>query len=104
MLEWLENLYVSDSAAKNVHKTIRRINQKKLTPGIYLLTLPCNDRNTMDIISASMLLQETVRRRCPRIIGIANGKEDAYALMQEIVEETYRETGTFRVKEYLKDR
>lgn len=104
MLEWLENLYVSDSASKNVHKIIRRINQKKPVPGVYLLTLPSNDRNTMDIIPAAMLLQETVRRRCPRIIGVAKGKEDAYELMQQIVEETYRETGAFRVKDYLKDR
>jgi hypothetical protein len=58
----------------------------------------------MEIIPSATLLQKTFRNRCQKIIGVAKGKEDAYQLMQDILMETYRHTGNFHVKDYLKDR
>ncbi len=104
MLEWYQDLYVSDLAAKHVRRTIRRINQSKFTPDIYVLTLPGNEHNVMDIVPSKILLQKIARQRCPMIIGVAKGIDDAYGLMQEILMETYENTGNFHVKDYLKDR
>ena len=104
MLHWYENLYVSERASKKLKRTISRINRGKLTPEIYVLTFPSNDKNMMDIIPANILLQKTLRRRCPKIIGLAKGREDALELMQTIIMETYEQTGGFCVKEYLGDK
>ena len=104
LLDWYENLYVSEQASKKLKRTISRINRKKITPEIYVLTFPSNDKNVMDIVSTNILLQTAVRRRCPKIIGLAKGKEDALELMQTILMETYEHTGDFCVKEYLEDR
>lgn len=104
MLNWYENLYMSSHTAKHSQRIIRRMNQRKVTPNIYVLTFPSNDHNVMDIVSSNVLLQDVARKRCPKIIGLAKGKEDAYGLMQEILMETYEHTGGFHVREYLEDR
>ncbi len=104
MLEWYQNLYVSDLASKHMRRTIRRINQNRITPDIFVLTLPGNENNVMDIIPSKTLLQEPARKRCNMIIGLAKGIDDAYELMQKILMETYENTGNFHVKDYLKDR
>lgn len=101
MLTWNVGLYVGEKAEKQVHRTMRRIDRRKPTPGIYLLTLPQNRKNVMEIVSTSILLQKAAHWHCPQVIGIAHGKEEAYALMQRILEDTYANTGRFRVEEYL---
>lgn len=103
MLDWYENLYVSERVSKKKKRIISRINQKKVTPEIYVLTVSSNDKNVMEIVSTNVLLQTAVRKRCPRIIGLAKGKEDALELMQTILMETYEHTGSFCVKKYLED-
>lgn len=101
MLTWYVHLYVGEKVKKQVRRTMGRINRRKPTPGVYLLTLPHNRKNVMEIVSTSVLLQETAHLRCPRVIGIARGREEAYVLMQEILKDTYADTGDFQVGAYL---
>lgn len=103
-MEWYKDLYVSDAARRHVRRTIRRINERKITADVFLLTYPLNKNNVMDIVPAAMLLQHAARRRCPKIIGIARGRYDAYELMEAILMETYENTGNFRVEDYLENR
>lgn len=105
MLDWYVELYTGKSIEKkDVHKIIHKINRGKAVPGIYLLTLSQHPDNVLEILPALNLAQKAARRRCPRIIGMALGKEEALEVTQEILLETYGETGTFHVREYLQDR
>ena len=54
----------------------------------------------MDIIPAAMLLQKSFYGICPKIIGMANGKDEALEMVRSLIEEIYTETGTFQVAEY----
>ena len=101
MLTWHVHLYVGEKAKKQVRRTMGLINRKKPTPGVYLLTLPHNRKNVMEIVSTSVLLQEPAHMRCPQVIGIARGREEAFALMQRIIKDTYANTGNFQVEAYL---
>ena len=101
MLTWYGHLYVGEKAKRQVRRTMGRINKRKPTPGIYLLTLPRNGRNVMEIVSTAVLLQETAHIRCPKVIGIARGREEACVLMQKILKETYADTGGFCIEKYL---
>ncbi len=101
MLTWYVHLYVGEKVKKQVRRTMGRINRRKPTPGVYLLTLPHNRKNIMEIVPTSVLLQETAHVRCPRVIGIARGREEAYVLMQRILKDTYADTGNFQVEAYL---
>ena len=94
MVNWYKNLYVGDTAKKKQKKWMRRIENKKAVPGVWLLTLPSNQQNNLDVIPADLLLQPAVRRNCPMIVG----------LVEAIALETYRETGEVKIREWLLNR
>ena len=99
MVNWYKNLYVGDTA-----KWMRRIENKKAVPGVWLLTLPSNQQNNLDVIPADLLLQPAVRRNCPMIVGLAVSREEAFELVEAIALETYRETGEVKIREWLLNR
>lgn len=103
MLKWHKNYY-RGSGVKNVSNIRRRLNQGKVVPGIYLITLSENPHNLLEIRHAVTLLQETAVRICPEIVGIASGKEEALGLVREMIQTVYQETGTLEIKEYWKNR
>ena len=92
MVNWYKNLYVGDTAKKKQKKWMRRIENKKAVPGVWLLTLPSNQQNNLDVIPADLLLQPAVRR------------EEAFELVEAIALETYRETGEVKIREWLLNR
>lgn len=51
-----------------------------------------------------MLIQKSYYARCPEIVGMAKGKDEAIDLAVDIVKNIYGETGAFQVKEYFKNR
>ena len=104
MLNWYKNLYVGDTARKKQKKWMRRIENKKAVPGVWLLTLPSNQQNNLDVIPADLLLQPAVRRNCPMIVGLAVSREEAFELVEAIALETYRETGEVKIREWLLNR
>lgn len=103
MLKWYKDFYVGEGL-KNPDKLKKKIEDGKLTFGIYLITLSDNPDNLLEIIPAAMLLQKTCYELCPEIIGMARGKDDAIDMVADIVMEIYRATGAFQVKEYFKNR
>lgn len=103
MLEWEEN-YFTGEGIREPENIRRKIEEGRPAAGIYLLTLPGNPRNLMEILPALNLMQSWCRELCPKIIGMARGKEEAVELSRRILMESYRKTGTFQVNEYLKNR
>ena len=63
MVNWYKNLYVGDTAKKKQKKWMRRIENKKAVPGVWLLTLPSNQQNNLDVIPADLLLQPCRARK-----------------------------------------
>lgn len=104
MLDWYQNLYIGEGMKKKAQKAMTRIEKGKAAPGVYLLTLSAHPDNVLEIISAMYLMQEPLRRRCPKIVGIAWSYEEALELMQQILQDTYENTGTFRVEKWIQDR
>ena len=47
MVNWYKNLYVGDTAKKKQKKWMRRIENKKAVPGVWLLTLPSKQQNNL---------------------------------------------------------
>ena len=70
MVNWYKNLYVGDTAKKKQKKWMRRIENKKAVPGVWLLTLPSNQQNNLDVIPADLLLQPDVRCRARKLLSL----------------------------------
>lgn len=103
MLKWISDYYAGNSIQSPEELKIK-INSGAFLPGIYLLTLPQNPNNILDIIPAISLMQKPVYNLCPLVIGIASGKEEALELACGIIGEAYKKTGAFRMEDYLKNR
>ncbi len=104
MLEWYKKLYVGENAKKDAVKVKRRLNHGKLQMNMFLVTYASNPENLFDIIGTEQLLQKTVHRRCPMIVGLASSKEEAIQIVQQIIEETYAKQNDVDVRRYLNDR
>lgn len=101
MLDWYEHLYIGDTVKRKIKKYKNKLDKKKTVPDIFLITLSSNDVDQLEIINSFFLLQEVVYQRCPLIVGIAKGYEEACELVIQMTEDTVAYTGSANIKEYL---
>lgn len=99
MITYSDNLYLSDSI-KHVNRIKRKIKYGRGQIKVFLLTLS-NSSDQIDIFHNSMLKQKFYRKMNLRIIGIANSYDEALIIVQDILEDTIKDTGTYDMKEYL---
>lgn len=88
MLKWQKN-FLTGETVKKPEKIKKKLDAGKFVYDIYLLTLSDNPDNLMDIIPAAMLLQKSFYGICPKIIGMANGKDEALEMVRSLIEEIY---------------
>lgn len=100
-MQWAEHLYLSDRTAAKKEKIIKKAEQGAGMVSIYLIALASNPQNLFDIFHAAHLKEPAFYRRNPFIVGIASGYDEALELVRRMVEDIYRETGGFRVREYF---
>ena len=101
MLNWYNHLYIGDNVKKKFEKEKKKLDQGKVVPGIFLITLAANGVDQLDIINSFYLMQDTMYRRCPMIVGVAKDQGEAVSLVIKITEETFAKNGNGNIKEYL---
>lgn len=96
---WYKNLYsIDNSDAKRIIKAIKK---KQPIVGTYVLTLPSNCSNLLDLYEAVEIFNPFFDNKDLIIVGVAPDKEAAMLLSGKIVDEVYKETGGFDVSKYL---
>lgn len=103
-MEWYSGLYVGEAAGKKKKKIIRRLKINAGMVDVYVITLASNGTDLLDIISSASLKQTIIRRNLPLIVGIACGYEEAVEVAARVVRETYAQTGSFCVADYLTEK
>ena len=101
MLKWSKNLYYGEQAKKKATRIRWRVEHRRPQYEVYLITLAQNPENQLEITEANQLLQKTVYRRCPEIIGIACGYGEALELVRQLAEATYRKQKNGDIRHYL---
>ncbi len=105
-MKWYRGLYMGDNAKKAKYKVFGRIRKGRFQPDTFLIMLPTNTNNILDIVSSNYMLQPHFKKNVYKdelyVIGIAQGKDEALELVRGIVDEVYKNTGGFDVGEYLK--
>lgn len=105
-LKWYRYLYLGDNARKAKYKTFGLIRKNRFTIDTYIVAVSDNPDNILEIYSANFLKQPHFRKKEYRdrvyVVGLAKGKNEAYELVRDIVDETYSHTGTVDVAGYLK--
>ena len=102
-MKWYKNLYFEDSIEKNVHHTVKKINAGKLTPDVYVIALASNPSNLMDIIPTWELMQPKYPKENLRIIGLSQGKKEAFLLVEKIVKDVIAKNELTIFREHYKE-
>lgn len=105
IVKWFKNLYFGDAAAEMKNMIIRDIRKHKPQTGVYVLTLPENEKDILDIFSANVFLRLLEARADHDfvIVGIALGKKESYEVMEKIMLDCYTLTGGFNVRNLCTD-
>ena len=101
MVQWATRLYIGEKIKKKKDKVIASINNREATFNVYCITFASQPCNLFDIMDANELLFPHYKKAEVQIIGLAKGKEEALALVQEMLMEVYQETGEFNVRTYF---
>ncbi len=100
-IRWYRYLYLGEKAEK---KDIwEKLRGNGIHPRLFLLVLPSNPSNVLDILPQPVLFQEHYQKIPLYVVGAAWGKKEAMELAGKIIMETYRTTGTTKAAEYLGD-
>ena len=101
---WYDKLYVGESIVHKTKKIKWKIMHNAGQIGIYVITLASNRQNLLDIIPSYELMQRGYPKREMVIVGLAKGYDEAVEVAASIVDEMYRNTGTFAVRTYLAEK
>ena len=95
-------LYLGDSInEKKLDKIIKRLKNKPLFSGVYLIAISRNASDQLDIFDAKQLVQSYYKNNPPYVVGIAGSHEEAVELVERIVRECLVSRGDCALKEYL---
>ncbi len=98
---WCNKIYHGDRASENQKELLKKLKHKKWALGVYVITLPENDKNLLDIFETIQFGQPAYRKKKLTVVGVAVGRDEALALVQRIVQDVYEQTGGFGVKEFF---
>ncbi len=101
---WYDKLYVGESIVHKTKKIKWKIMHNAGQIGIYVITLASNRQNLLDIIPSYELMQRGYPKRDMVIVGLAKGYDEAVEVAASIVDEVYRNTGTFAIRTYLAEK
>ena len=98
-------LYMDNDTSKDFKSLRHKFRDKKYPAGIYVIALS-KHCSRVECYDSKLLKYKFYNEEGnePFIIGLAKGKESALHIMQGIVEDVYKETGTVDVTSYLKER
>lgn len=101
-MRWAVNLYTTEKTRKKLPVILRKLGRKKITPGIWLITIASNEQNLLDIFHSIYYQQSMFEKMNPDIVGIAGSEAEAGELVVKIVEDVWKQNGNFDVRAFFK--
>jgi hypothetical protein len=102
-MKWYDDLFLGASISKRrMRRMVRGVRTRSLWNYGYLLTLPANPDNLMDIISVQVVRQRAYPKRQLYVIGLAGSYREAQLLAGEILSSIYAVRGDFNLTEFIR--
>lgn len=101
MILWCDDPYLDEVLTPKWNRLKKKIAKEKFTMGIYCIAFPTNPENLFDIIPANELLFPYYKRKELRLVGAAKGKQGAFMLLAEMVEDMLEDLGKIDPEEYF---
>lgn len=94
---------MGENAEKKKRRLQRDIERGEEPKGVYLIVLPANPENLLEICPVEELKLPCYRDRCFQVVGLAIGMEEARRLVLRMVEDVYQKTGEIKASCFLRD-
>ncbi|HHX55277.1 MAG TPA: hypothetical protein GX705_02915 [Clostridiales bacterium] len=102
MISWSNQLYLSKSIDKKELKSIKKkLDKNKFFKSIYCITFASNIENLFDIYNVKQFVFPYYKKKKIHILGLAKSKKEAFELISKMIEDIYKETGEFKVRDYF---
>ncbi len=99
-MKFYKNLYIGDTV-KKPKRAIRKLKGHKIQPGLYVIAF---DAETARLaVYPSLMLEQWYYKENPPacIVGLANGKVEAFEVIEKIAGEAFAATGEADLAAYL---
>lgn len=103
-MEFFHDLYLGEKIAPKSEQILKKLNSGKTVPNLYLITMSENPDNMLEIVPQWEVMQKGYPNTNIRVVGLSNGKKEAIALVQFIIEQVLEETGSANARDYLRQR
>ncbi|MCM1063748.1 MAG: hypothetical protein NC420_04600 [Eubacterium sp.] len=101
-IRYHSRLYLSEGIGeKKLDKIKKKLEKRPLLSGVFLIAVSANPSDQLDIFDARLLVQPYYEKNPPHVVGIAESREEAVALVEQIVRECLEKRGDCALKEYL---
>lgn len=101
-----EKMYYNGYSEKKIAKIRKKI--QKLSPklNLFLVTLPIGPEGILEVYWYPELLQNVYRRSSKQlvVVGLAPSREDAFELIEQIIQDVGWETGNIPIRDYFEER
>lgn len=101
-MQFMGSLYVGEKISSAQYKIVEKVHKGKVVPNLYLIVLSDNPDNMLDIIPEMEVMQKHYPKDGLQVVGIADGKKEALALVQLMILESLTATGSADVRGFLK--
>lgn len=102
-MKFYRDLYIGDTV-KKPQKAIKKLKRYKIQPGLYVIVLEAQPAR-LAFYHSLVLTQWYYRKNPPAcVVGLANGREEAMALIEKIAQDAIAATGGVSLVEYLSQR
>lgn len=101
-LKYHPDLYLGESInRKKLDKIKKRLENKPLLSGVFLIALAGNPSDQLEIYDARQLAWKYYEKYPPYVVGIAGNHEEAVRMVEQMVRECIEKRGDCALKEYL---
>ena len=103
---WLQELYWGDKARAKGKKMVRAAEggRKGKKDSCWLITLSVYPQGQLDIFNSGDLSSRLFPKEEMVVLGIAEGKSEAYSLLQRMAEDCLKAGGGVALKEYFREK
>ncbi|MCR5202861.1 MAG: hypothetical protein K6D02_07240 [Lachnospiraceae bacterium] len=96
MITYNHKLYTDETVEKKLKKYKKRIEKKKLLSSYYIISLPFNSDNCLDIYSGmERWLSEYKKDTDIEVVGIAANKKSMFEVLENITKDVVEKYDTF---------
>ena len=100
-MRYYKHLYLTEGLEKKKEKIIRKLEAGKLQLGVHVITLAVSEKNQLEIYPALQFKQPVFPKQDLFVVGITKGYEEAVELVEQIVQEVYKQTGGCDIRSYI---